>query len=276
MTANIVTLASPQLCEALEANMVEFWRAYGNPAGRRLDERSDRVCVMTGIPEPLFNAVFRAHLAPSEVEGAIEEIRLDAAAWDVPLFWWLTPTTTPPDLGSTLLQHGFVHAGTVPGMAVDLARLDSQLPLPRGLTIQVVKDSATLDVWAEIAAVGTGFTPPVAAMMRTLEQDVGLRPANALRRYVGYLDGTAVAVSGLVQHSGVAGIFAVATLPEARGQGIGAAMTRIPLRHALDNGYKVGTLQASEMGYPVYRRLGFETVCGIELYLLPRKPYDPE
>ena len=48
-------------------------------------------------------------------------------------------------------------------------------------------------------------------------------------------------------------------------------MTRIPLLDALRGGYKVGTLQASEMGYPVYKKLGFETLCRIELYLLPRK-----
>ena len=218
MPANIVTLASPQLCEALEANMVEFWRAYGEPSGRRLDEHGDRVCVMTGIPEPLFNAVFQARLAPDAVETAIDEIRMAAEEWNVPLFWWLTSTTTPRDLGDALLQHGFVHAGTVPGMAVDLARLDSRPALPRGLTIKVVEDDATLDVWAEIAAAGTGFAPPAAAMVRTLELEVGLRPPNDLCRYVGYLDGVPVAVSGMVTHAGVAGIFAVATLPQARGR----------------------------------------------------------
>ena len=118
---------------------------------------------------------------------------------------------------------------------------------------------------------GTGFAPPVAALVRTLEHDVGLQPANALRRYVGYLGGVPVAASGLVLHSGAAGIFAVTTLPAARRQCIGAAMTRIPLLDALAEGYKVGTLQASEIGYPVYKKLGFETVCGIGLYLLPLK-----
>jgi hypothetical protein len=267
----IVSRDSPDLLEALESNMVAFWQAYGRPAGRRLDERADRVCVMTGIPEPLFNAVFRARLAPDAVETAIKDIRLSAAQWNVPLFWWLTPTTTPPDLGDTLLKHGFIHAGNVPGMAVDLARLDTQSTLPRDLTIKVVEDSATLDLWANIAAVGTGFGPQAAAMVRTLEQDVGLQPSNALRRYVGYLRDVPVAASGLLLHAGVAGIFAVATLPAARRQGTGAAMTRIPLLDALAEGYKVGTLQASEMGYPVYKKLGFETVCGIGLYLLPLK-----
>ena len=270
MEPDVVTLASSQLLEALEANMVAFWKGYGLPAGRRLDERADRVSVMTGIPEPLFNAVFRARLAPDAVTAAVDDIRLDAAEWNVPLFWWLTPSTTPPDLGDTLVQHGFVHAGTVPGMAVELARLEGQAVLPRDLTIKVVEDKSTLDVWAEIAAAGTGFAQPVAAMVKTVEQDIGLQPANGLRRYVGYLGGVPVAASGLVLHAGVAGIFAVATLPHARGKGIGGAMTRIPLLDARAEGYEVGTLQASEMGYPVYKRLGFETVCGIELYLLPR------
>ena len=276
MATNIVTLASPHLLEALESNMVAFWKAYGYPAGRRLDERADRLCFMTGIPEPLFNAVLCAHLAPDTVETAVEEIRRDAAQRNAPLFWWLTPSTTPPELGDTLVKHGFLHAGTVPGMAVELARLDTNLALPRDLTIKVVEDNAALDVWASIAAVGTGFAPLVADMVRALEKDVGLQPANGLRRYVGYLGGVPVAVSGLVLHAGVAGIFAVATLPEARKQGIGAAMTLIPLLDALAEGYKVGTLQASEMGYPVYKRLGFETVCGIGLYLLPLKSQDSE
>lgn len=270
METNKVTLASPYLLEALEANMVEFWKGYGYPAGRQLDDRADRVRVMTGIPEPLFNAVFRAHLAGDAVEAAIKEVQFAAAQWHVPLFWWLTPTTTPPNLGDTLRKHGFLHAGTVPGMAVELARLDTQAALPDDLTIKVVEDDAALATWATIAAVGTGFAPPVAAMVTALELDVGLQPANALRRYVGYLGGVPVAASGMVLHAGVAGIFAVATLPEARRQGIGGAMTRIPLLDALADGYNVGTLQASEMGYPVYKKLGFETVCGIELYLLPR------
>lgn len=270
MKTEVVALDSPHLLAALEDNMVAFWKGYGHPSGRRLDEGGDRVSILTGIPEPLFNAVFRAHLAPDAVEAAVEDIRLDAAEWNVPLFWWLTPTTTPPDLGDTLLKHGFVHAGMVPGMAVELARLDTQVALPRDLTIKVVEDDAILDVWGNLAAVGTGFAAPVAAMVRTLELEVGLQPANGLRRYIGYLGGVPVAASGLLLDAGVAGIFAVATLPQARRQGIGAAMTRIPLLDALAEGYMVGTLQASEMGYPVYKGLGFETVCGIGLYLLPR------
>jgi hypothetical protein len=161
-----------------------------------------------------------------------------------------------------------MHAGTVPGMAVGLTQLDAHQPMPQNFAIEVVEDTKTLNAWATVAAVGSGFPPPVPAMLNRLEQDVGLRSGPALRRYLGYLNGLPVASASMVLHAGVAGIYAVATLAEARRQGIGAAMTRIPLLDALAEGYKVGTLQASEMGYPVYRRLGFKDVCGIELYLL--------
>jgi predicted acetyltransferase len=71
----------------------------------------------------------------------------------------------------------------------------------------------------------------------------------------------------MILQDGVAGIYAVATLPEARRQGLGTALTLAPLGDARAMGYRVGTLQASPMGYSVYRRLGFQQVCEFGVYL---------
>jgi predicted acetyltransferase len=77
-----------------------------------------------------------------------------------------------------------------------------------------------------------------------------------------------VGTSALLLHAGLAGIFAVATIPRARGRGIRKALTLAPLLEARRRSYRVGTLQASPMGFPVYRRLGFREVCSpIEMYL---------
>jgi ribosomal protein S18 acetylase RimI-like enzyme len=85
-----------------------------------------------------------------------------------------------------------------------------------------------------------------------------------VRNYLGYLNGRPVSTSTVFYGGGVAGIYCVSTLPEARGKGIGAAITLKPLQEARDMGYRVGVLQSSEMGFNVYKKLGFRHLCQIE------------
>jgi predicted N-acetyltransferase YhbS len=59
----------------------------------------------------------------------------------------------------------------------------------------------------------------------------------------------------------------VATLHEARGRGIGAAITLQPLLDARKLGYRAGILQASDMGFSIYERLGFKHLCQMENFL---------
>jgi GNAT superfamily N-acetyltransferase len=60
----------------------------------------------------------------------------------------------------------------------------------------------------------------------------------------------------------------VGTIPSARGLGIGAAITLKPLLDARAQGYRYGVLFATEMGQPVYERIGFRVVPGrINRYL---------
>jgi GNAT superfamily N-acetyltransferase len=61
-------------------------------------------------------------------------------------------------------------------------------------------------------------------------------------------------------------MYFVCTVEPARRRGIGTAITLAALREAWDLGYTVGVLGSSEMGYPVYRRLGFVEYCRIGLY----------
>jgi len=55
-------------------------------------------------------------------------------------------------------------------------------------------------------------------------------------------------------------VYGVGTLPAARGRGVGGAITLWPLVEARARGYRYAVLFATEMGHPVYRRLGFRDV----------------
>ncbi|MFT3856019.1 MAG: GNAT family N-acetyltransferase [Aquabacterium sp.] len=67
-----------------------------------------------------------------------------------------------------------------------------------------------------------------------------------------------ISAAALVLHTGeVSGVYWVGTAPAARGHGLAAACTATVTNLALERGARAVTLQATEMGEPTYRKLGF-------------------
>jgi ribosomal protein S18 acetylase RimI-like enzyme len=58
----------------------------------------------------------------------------------------------------------------------------------------------------------------------------------------------------------------VATLPEARGLGIAAAVCARAIADAGERGIETTTLQASKLGRSIYERLGYRDVGGFEMW----------
>jgi ribosomal protein S18 acetylase RimI-like enzyme len=86
--------------------------------------------------------------------------------------------------------------------------------------------------------------------------------------YVGRLDGEPVAINMLFCGAGVASVYAVGTVPSARGRGIGGAITLMPLLEAREMGYRYGVLFATQMGIHTYERIGFRlTAARINRFL---------
>jgi GNAT superfamily N-acetyltransferase len=154
-------------------------------------------------------------------------------------------------------------------MAVDLNVLPQDPSLPDGLQIVQVEDDTILRKWIHTASVGFGVPPEVENIWFEFFNYVAC--GLPFRTYIALFNNKPVGTSQLFTSAGVAGIYNVSAIPEARGMGVGSAITLAPLLEARKLGYKVGVLQASQMGYKVYRRLGFQDFGKLSVFLWENK-----
>jgi ribosomal protein S18 acetylase RimI-like enzyme len=177
----------------------------------------------------------------------------------------MEPHLQPSDWEPVLSRHGFGFSDDTPGMAVDLNELNEPMQSMAGFEIREVKDEESLQSWANVFVKGYRLPPDWESITFDLWMQLGLDLP--IRNYLGYLEGEPVSTSTVFYGGGAAGIYCVATLPEAPGNGIGAALTLKPVQDAREMGYRVGTLQSSEMGFNIYKKLGFRHLCQIENFI---------
>lgn len=250
--------------------MVAFWSPYGRAAGSRLHADASADWFYTGVPSPLFNGVLRADTDRSGAVALIDRLRAEIERGGAPALWWIGSRSRPAELGQMLEQNGLAPAGDVPAMAIDLESLPGAAETIDGFSIRKVENAAQRRLWAQIAATGTGFSAEATAALAALETRIADAQYEAQIRYLGFLNEVPVATSALVLEHGVAGVYAVATLPDARRKGIGSAMTTVPLVDARALGYRVGILQSSSAGHSIYKKLGFKDIYHYALFLQSR------
>ena len=154
-------------------------------------------------------------------------------------------------------------------MAIDLAKLNENARANEDLEIIPVEDNEVLKQWIHVATSGFGMSPEVEEIWYDFFAETVFD--NPFKTYLALLDGRPVGTSQLFTSGGVAGVYNVSSIPEARGQGVGSAITLAPLIEARKRGYHVGVLQASSMGYNVYRKLGFDDFGKLSVFLWENK-----
>lgn len=124
----------------------------------------------------------------------------------------------------------------------------------KGLSVrQLEPEEASLH--ALVAA--SGFEAPEELFLQLMTAEVLHRPG--VRCYMGEVDDVPV-VTGLGVTMGESvGIFNIATPPQYRGHGFGAAVTARAVADGLDSGACWSFLQSSPAGYGVYAHLGYVT-----------------
>jgi ribosomal protein S18 acetylase RimI-like enzyme len=162
------------------------------------------------------------------------------------------------DLRTAAEDAGLVQMGDLPAMVLD-HRLPDVDP-PSGVTLRRVTTDADAAAFGEVmgAAYATYGMPPDVAVTNLSPLDV-LRAPHIVT-YLARLDGKPAAGAMTIVTHGVAGIYWVGTLPDARGRGLAELCTRAAGNAGFDLGGRVASLQASVMGEPVYRRMGYVEV----------------
>lgn len=277
-TPFLLNPSDADLANAVEDNLFALFRAMSSTLQGGVLEESVALSRHFSFPtNPMFKGVWQTRLSEAQADEAISETIAWFKARGAPFFfWWTGHRTTPDDLGHRLAAHGLLSLEAqmqtfapgikstslgAPGMAADLSRMNEAAlaAVPSGFTIEEVQDETALHEFKHVF-VTSNEIPDWAGQAwvdATLHIGIGRTP---WRMYLGRVNGEAVATNMLFNGAGVASVYAVGTIPSARGKGIGGAITLKPLLEARAMGYRYAVLFATEMGIHAYERIGFRVV----------------
>ncbi len=180
--------------------------------------------------------------------------------------WVRTDLAEDRELIAAAADAGLREVHETPEMVLD-RRVDEEEPAAGAVLRRVRSTDDAAGYWQVAAAayVSNGFPPETFAFY---EDHEGLWADN-VAAFLAHVDGRPAAIAMTIVTRGVAGIYWVGTTEEARGRGLARMLTATAVNAGFDLGAESASLQASSMGEPIYRRLGFETIFSYRLLMQP-------
>lgn len=182
--------------------------------------------------------------------------------------WWVDPSVSTRDWEPHLRRFGFRPEWTTPTMMLALTAAPLANRASPGLEIREVLDDELLREWTCTMVAGFGLPESWQESIAELLRGAGY--GGPLRHWVGYVRGSPAGISSLFVGAGVAALRYLATVPEARGRGVGAAMASHALSAAQAQGQTTAVLESSAAGYELYLKLGFRMVGPLDYYYWER------
>ena len=180
--------------------------------------------------------------------------------------WVRAEEAADRDLAAAAQAAGFQAVYEMPEMV--LAKELAPEPLPAGIELRKLDDPGEAPgFWqvAKAAYASIGFPPEVFA---GYTRHSGMLAEN-VAAFVANLEGEPIAIAMTIVSHDVAGIYCVGSIEQARGKGLGRAVTTAATNAGFDLGADIASLQASPMGKPIYDKLGYETVFDYRLLISP-------
>lgn len=251
---------------ALEHNLWDLWSWFGRGPDCSLHDEGDALWFETPIPTLPYNMILRFAVT-SDIDRRIDSIVEHYHRRRVAFLWVIHPSSTPSDLGDRLRKRGLEEVEVCSGMAANLADLPELPRVPKGFEIRELDNETAANHLVDFAAwrwhVPEEAKSHLSVYIHVLR--IG-KPSPILRCWMAWWGELPVSKVALHCDAEAAGIYAVATRPQARGQGLAGALTIEALKAARQSGYQLAVLHSTPMAESLYTKLGFSYVAPFRLF----------
>ncbi len=253
----------------IEEAFVAHWSIFGRWTDGELHDENGVLWFETPIKHLPYNAVIRTRIerdADAVVAAVVERF----TARGVQFFWLVHPSARPHDLSDRLAARGLQSVENATGMSLELADWKAA-DLPPGVAYREVLGDADLEEFHKLTTVYWEIPDDEAPLVARFQREWGPGRAPG-HRYLALVDGVPVAKGylSLAGPPGVAAIYAMTTIPEARGRGIASGLTTVLISRARDVGRRRVVLHSSDTAVGVYRRAGFVERCRFTVFATSR------
>jgi ribosomal protein S18 acetylase RimI-like enzyme len=157
---------------------------------------------------------------------------------------------------------------TAVGMAIRMPPAEPVVPAM--VELVHITDTAGVAAFADVhqRVFGEAGQPPEAVAHFASS---GALLAPNVSAFVAQVNGRALSCAMVMSTGREAGVYWVATRPDARNRGYGELVTRAATRAGFEHGASVVVLQATKPGVPLYRKIGFASFTSYRRYLLFRQ-----
>lgn len=248
--------AAAEAAETFAASL----RLWGALSPCRSAERNGVLLLSTGTAIPDQNYALRTKGENAAAMAA--EASSFFASERMPFTWWISPGEDALTESGEVALAGFPLQCSPPAMHLSLREGKPPLSLSSGTEITLCRTSGEAVEWSTCSLEGFGSGREHRKAFSAFAASMTEEPVrDRFRLLTLSFRGRPAATALLTLPGKTAGLFYFSVMPEFRRLGLGKELLETTLEEARSAGCSAVTLQASPMGFPLYRKYGFRE-CG--------------